>query len=193
MASAEGPEAVIHRFAALLETAGVPYMLTGSFASGYHGAPRASQDIDIVIAPSPRSLDSFLSLLPDDRYYVSRDAAVDAYRRQSLFNVVDFASGWKVDFICRKTRPFSVTEFERRSPRDFGGRRVFLASPEDVLVAKLEWAKLAESDRQIEDAAGIVRVQGEGLDHAYVARWVAELDLERQWERALTLAGSHRS
>jgi hypothetical protein len=36
MASAEGPEAVIHRFAALLEAAGIPYMLTGSFASGYH-------------------------------------------------------------------------------------------------------------------------------------------------------------
>jgi hypothetical protein len=115
MASAEGPEAVIHRFAALLEAAGVPYMLTGSFASGYHGAPRASQDIDIVIAPSRASLDAFLSLLPEDRYYVSREAALDAFRRQSLFNVVDFASGWKVDLILRKGRPFSLTEFDRRA------------------------------------------------------------------------------
>ena len=51
MASVESPEGVIHRFAALLEVAGMPYMLTGSFASGYHGAPRATQDIDLVISP----------------------------------------------------------------------------------------------------------------------------------------------
>ena len=189
MASAESPEAVVHRFAALLETAGVPYMLTGSFASGYHGSPRASQDIDIVIAPTLGSLNAFLSLLPEDRYYVNRDTALDAYGRESLFNVVDFASGWKVDLICRKARPFSVTEFDRRSPRDFGGRQVFLASAEDVLLAKLEWAKLAESERQMEDAAGILRVQGEALDRDYVGRWVVALGLERQWERTLTLTG----
>ena len=191
MTSAEGPEAVIIRFAALLDAAGVPYMLTGSFASGYHGAPRASQDIDIVIAPTPASLDCFLASLPEDRFYVSRDAALDAHRRQSLFNVVDFASGWKVDLICRKGRPFSITEFDRRSPRDFGGRRVFLASAEDVLLAKLEWAKLSESERQLEDAAGILRVQGEALDRAYVARWVAELGIEQQWERTVALADLH--
>ena len=191
MTSAEGPEAVIIRFAALLDAAGVPYMLTGSFASGYHGAPRASQDIDIVIAPTPASLDCFLASLPEDRFYVSRDAALDAHRRQSLFNVVDFASGWKVDFIYRKGRPFSITEFDRRSPRDFGGRRVFLASAEDVLLAKLEWAKLSESERQLEDAAGILRVQGKALDRTYVGRWVAELGLEHQWKRAAALAGLH--
>ena len=188
MASAETPEAVIHRFAALLEAAGIPYMLTGSFASGYHGAPRASQDIDIVIAPTLGSLNAFLGLLPEDRYYVSRDAALDAYGRKSLFNVVDFASGWKVDLICRKARPFSITEFDRRSARDFGGRSIFLASAEDVLLAKLEWAKLAESERQLEDAAGVLRIQGEGLDHDYVRKWVTALGLERQWERALLLA-----
>ena len=189
MASAESPEVVIHRFATLLEAAEIPYMLTGSFASGYHGAPRASQDIDIVIATTLGSLNTFLGLLPEDRYYVSRDAALDAYGRESLFNVVDFASGWKVDLICRKARPFSLTEFGRRSPRDFGGRSIFLASAEDVLLAKLEWAKLAESERQIEDAAGILRVQEGSLDRDYVRKWVAILGLEGQWRRALALAG----
>jgi hypothetical protein len=31
-----------------LDRAGIRYMLTGSFASSYHGSPRATQDIDIV-------------------------------------------------------------------------------------------------------------------------------------------------
>ena len=107
MASDETPEQVIARVAELLDAAGIPYMLTGSFASGFHGAPRASQDVDIVIAPSLGSLEHLLKLLPDDRYYVSREAALQAYGAESLFNVVDLASAWKIDLIVRKSRPFS--------------------------------------------------------------------------------------
>lgn len=164
-------------------------MLTGSFASGFHGSPRATQDIDIVISPTLGSLNQFLRLLPDDKYYVSRDAALDAYSRESLFNVVDFASGWKIDLICRKTRAFSVTEFERRSRRDLAGLYIFLASAEDVILAKLEWAQLAQSSEQIEDAASIVRIQAEKLDTSYITKWVEQLGLHEEWLKAKTLAG----
>jgi hypothetical protein len=41
---------------------------------------------------------------------------------------------------------------------------ITLATPEDVLLAKLEWAKLGDSDRQIEDAAGILKMQRDSLD-----------------------------
>jgi hypothetical protein len=59
-----------------------------------------------------------------------------------------------------------------------------IASAEDVLLAKLEWAKRGGSARQIEDAAGIIRLQGERLDNAYVRRWVAAPGLEDQWQAA---------
>lgn len=58
MASDEGAEAAIRRVLKALESAGVPYMLTGSFASSFHGAPRTTQDVDIVIAPTLGSLQS---------------------------------------------------------------------------------------------------------------------------------------
>jgi hypothetical protein len=32
-----------------LAAAGIPYMVTGSVASSFHGEPRATRDIDIVI------------------------------------------------------------------------------------------------------------------------------------------------
>ncbi|MBN1610146.1 MAG: hypothetical protein JW940_26200 [Polyangiaceae bacterium] len=188
MASAESPEGVVHRFASLLEAAGVPYMLTGSFASGFHGAPRATQAIDIVISPTLGTLNRLLRLLPDDKYYVSREAALDAYGRESLFNVVDFASGWKIDLICRKARAFSVTEFERRTRRDVGGVGIYLASAEDVVLAKLEWAKQGRSERQLEDAASIVRIQGEHLDVAYVEQWVDRLEVRDEWRKSQMLA-----
>jgi hypothetical protein len=189
MASAETPEQVIQRFAAILDDVGIPYMLTGSFASGFHGAPRATQDIDLVISPNLGSLKRLLNALPDDRYYVSREAALDAYARESLFNVVDQNTGWKIDLICRKSRDFSVTEFDRRSKQAFFGHSIYVASAEDTVIAKLEWAKLSQSERQLEDAAGILRIQADNLDKNYISAWATKLGLVEQWTTAQALAG----
>ena len=184
MASGETVDDVIRRIINFLDAASIPYMLTGSFASSLHGMPRATQDIDLVIAPNPASLEALLKNFPEDQYYVSRDAAFDAYRRSSVFNVIDFVSGWKIDFIVRKPRDFSRLEFDRRTPANVLGTTVFVASPEDVLISKLEWAKLAESERQIEDAAGIIRTQGHDLDTAYIEHWAEKLGLQGQWALA---------
>jgi len=163
-------------------------MLTGSYASGIHGQPRASQDIDFVIAPTLGSLKQLLALLPEDEFYVSREAALDAYGRESLFNVVDMASGWKVDLICRKSRQFSLTEFERRRPQEIEGRSVFVTSAEDAVLSKLEWASATESERQLEDAAGIVAIQGDDLDTEYIEKWAATLGLTTEWQQVRALA-----
>ena len=67
------------------------------------------------------------------------------------------------------------------------------ATPEDVLIAKLEWAKLGESERQIRDSAGILRVQRAQLDIAYIEHWVRELGLDDEWRRAQEMSGEMRS
>ena len=90
--------------------------------------------------------------------------------------------------MIRKESEFSVTEFQRREEVQFGDLRLVVAKPEDVLIAKLEWAKTGESERQIRDAAGIIEIQGPALDREYVEKWVAALDLEDQWRRARTEA-----
>src|SRR5918994_5577763 len=168
MVSDDGAEGAIRRVLKALESAGVPYMLTGSFASSFHGAPRTTQDVDIVIAPTLGSLQRLISEFPEDRYYVSREAALQAYGAESLFNVIDMESGWKIDFIVRKSRPFSIGEFERRHEAELLGTTVYIASAEDVILSKLEWAKMAESERQIDDVVGILRTQGTDVDVEYV-------------------------
>ena len=107
-----------------LDGASVPYMLTGSFASSFHGAPRTAQAVDVVIAPTLGSLQKLLSEFPEDQYYVSREAALQAYGAESLFNVIDLESGWKIDFIVRKSRAFSVEEFGRRREAELFGTTV---------------------------------------------------------------------
>ena len=148
---------VFHRITSALGETGIAYMLAGSFASAYHGAPRTTQDIDLVIAATADQLRTFVQLLSQDQYYVDLDAALEAGKHQSLFNVVDMATGWKIDLIIRKSRPFSEEEFRRRKLVNLQSSPLFVASAEDVIVSKLEWAKLAQSQRHIEDVAGIFK------------------------------------
>ncbi len=180
---------VMRRIAAALDRAGIDYMLSGSFASAYYGAPRSTQDIDLVIAATPAQLRAFAQALPGDEYYLDLDAALEAHKRQSLFNVIDQATGWKIDFIIRKSRAFSKEEFGRRRLVDLEGTPLFVATAEDVIVAKLEWSKRAHSQRQIEDVAAILRVRRESLDRFYLNKWIAELGLIGQWTRAQAAAG----
>ena len=83
---------VFHRITSALGEAGIAYMLAGSFASAYYGAPRTTQDIDLVIAATAEQLRIFVQLLSKDEYYVDLDAALEARKQQSLFNVVDMAT-----------------------------------------------------------------------------------------------------
>lgn len=189
MASDSPIDSVLSRIVQALQDAGVPYMLTGSFASSLHGAPRVTHDVDIVIAPTLGSLHQLLSQFPEDAYYVSKDAALQAYGSEGMFNVVDFDTGWKVDFIVRKSREFSQEEFERRHSAKIESTDVVVASAEDVVIAKLEWAKLGESERQLRDVASILSIRGSDLDLIYIDRWVERLDLVNQWSKAKALVG----
>lgn len=158
----------------VLERAGVPHMVTGSLASTFHGEPRATRDIDLVIDPDDASLQRLVDLLRSGDFYVDRDAAEEALRDRSQFNAIG-ADATKVDFIIRRDRPFSMTEFERRQRVSILGTSADMATAEDVILAKLEWAAATGSDRQIRDIAGVLAVSGEALDQAYLATWAERL------------------
>jgi hypothetical protein len=177
---------------ALLEQASIPYMVVGSFASMAHGEPRTTHDLDVVIDPTPASLEALLALIDPDQFYVDPDVARDALRRRSMFNVIDMTTAWKLDLIVRKNRPFSIEEMRRRAPKLIVDIEVATATAEDTIIAKLEWSKDGGSERQLADVAGILRVRRPGLDLDYIERWVMELELQDQWSRACTIADSNR-
>jgi hypothetical protein len=180
-------ESLLALLAELLGAAGVPYMLTGSLAGSYHGAPRATQDIDLVVDASVESLLEVAANLRAAGLYVSDDAIREAVSTRGLFNAIDPETGWKIDFILRKDRPFSFLEFERRREIQFLGLSLSVARAEDVVVAKLEWAKLGDSERQIRDVAEIVAVQGDALDIIQIERWAEELGVRSQWQKVLEM------
>ena len=156
-------------------------MLTGSVASSAHGMPRSTRDLNIVIATSRTQLQARLQQFPGDRYYADQEQTLRALGNTSQFDVIDFATGWKVDFIIAANSEYGRTAMARRILIDLAGTPVYVSSPEDVLIAKLRWAKLSGSDRQLQDATGIVRTQSSRVDLSYIERWVRELLIEEQW------------
>ena len=180
---------VLQTFAATLERFGITYMLTGSFASAFYGASRSTQDIDFVIETSPERLQAFAGYLEEEHYYIDVNAALDALQRRTMFNVIDVSRGCKIDLIIRKERPFSKEEFRRRRRVDFNGAPMFVASAEDIVIAKMEWAKMSGSARQLDDVAAILRSRWNDVDRGYLENWTASLDLKWQWEEVRKRSG----
>lgn len=184
----DAPGGLLRTIVAALEAAGIPHMVVGSFASTAHGEPRTTRDLDLVIDPNLDQLNELVGAFDPEHFYVDPDVACDALRRRSMFNVIEIATGWKLDLVIRKARPFSIEEMQRRMITKILGMDVPTATAEDTIIAKLEWAKLGASDRQIEDVVGILRVRGADLDLDYIERWVTELGLAEPWQRAQAAA-----
>jgi hypothetical protein len=110
-----------------------------------------------------------------------------------MFNIIDLEFGWKIDMISRKSRAFSQEEFGRRQRVSVQGASLFVATAEDVVIAKLEWAKLAQSHRQIEDASAILKIRRDLLDQAYLEKWIGNLELKKEWNEAQPIAGISES
>lgn len=158
-------------------------------ASAVHGAPRATQDIDLVIEADELRIRALIRSLPAEEYYVDEAAAIEALHAHSLFNIIDRSTGWKIDLIIRKPRPFSLEEFARRRHVELDGVPLAVATAEDTIIAKLEWARSGGSARQLEDVATILRIRAGQLDVARIERWVGAMELETEWNAARALAG----
>jgi hypothetical protein len=174
--------ALLQRVVDILDDCHVPYMLTGSLAAAYYATPRATKDIDIVFETDEAGVDRLVSRLRGAGLYVDLGAAREALRSHGQFNAIDPESGWKIDLIVRKERAFSRREFERRRHATILGIDASLASLEDVLIAKLEWSTLGDSELQRRDVVELLERAWHRIDLEYVEHWVGQLELQSTWE-----------
>lgn len=169
-----------------LDAAGIPHMLAGSYASAFHGEPRMTMDLDLVIDPDEAGLDRFLASLDPGRFYV--DDAHRALAARDQFTVIEVGTQWKADLIIRKDRPFSRVEMSRRIRTEVDGIALCIATAEDTLLAKLEWNRGQASDRQRRDIAGILAISGDHLDWDHLHRWADELGVRAELDEAVRTA-----
>ena len=179
-------ETLLRKIGAALEKLEIPYLITGGLAVVVWGRPRFTADIDIVIEVRPEKTDvlvrSLVALSSD--IFVDPETVVEAIRDQSEFNVVDPASGLKVDFWILRDDLFDRERMRRRVKRIVGGQVLFFISPEDLILVKLRWHKEGSSTRHLEDIESIVRIQ-ENLDRDYLQRWATQQSTKATLEALL--------
>ena len=174
----------------LLESLGIPYMTTGSFASSVHGEPRMTLDADLVVDPPNRgTLARLVRELQAENFYVSPEAAAEAWKSRRMFNAISNRTQYKLDLILTKDAPFDRERFARRTRESFAGGTLWVTTPEDVALGKLLWGRqMGGSERQDRDVIGVLAVQGDALDDAYLDRWAAELNLTNDLARVRAAA-----
>lgn len=153
---------------------GISYMLSGSVALSVYTLPRATRDIDIVVEILPDDVNKFVQHFSKN-YYVDKDAIFDAMRRESMFNIIDSKSGFKVDFILLKSSDYHQTAFSRRRITEFMEMPIYTVSPEDLILAKIIWIQDYQSAQQMTDIANLLDVTL--LDRNYIHHWINQLNL----------------
>jgi hypothetical protein len=166
-----------------LESANVPYMVVGSVASMIYGEPRLTKDMDLVIDLLPAGARRLAELFPLDEFYCPPEEALSAeLAERGQFNLIHHSTGIKVDLIVRKTTEHAVVEFSRRRREPlWEDYDAYIASPEDVIVKKLQHFRDGGSEKHLRDIRGILAHCE--LDDGYLQGWIRRLGLESEWGR----------
>jgi hypothetical protein len=165
-----------------LDALGVPYLIGGSLASAVHGVLRATLDTDLVA----RALGG--------TFYVDAESIREAVLHRRSFNIIHLETMFKVDVFVVKERSFHHSQMERRMAQVIAtdpDRTAYVATAEDTILAKLEWYRTGGdvSERQWRDVLGVMKVQADRLDLAYLRQWAAQLNVSDLLERAIKEAG----
>ena len=171
-----------------LDRLGISYLVVGSLASSLHGIPRSTQDADLVVDLPASKVAQLVSALGDD-FYVEIDHARDAVERKTSFNVIHLDTMFKVDLFVLGDAPLDQLEMDRRQRFQLSDEvPLEVASAEDTVLQKLRWYQLGRgvSDRQWQDAVGVLRVQAGKLDRTYLEEHARALGVDKLLRRALT-------
>jgi len=168
-----------------LNDTAIGYFLTGSMASNYWGIPRTTHDLDFVIQLPRSSVPRLIQAFATD-FYLDQASVDSAYQAPYQFNAIDLRSSLKVDFWMLQSSPFDLQMYQRRKQVILFSVQAVIASAEDVILHKLLWDRMTPSDRQLGDAAGVVAVQGESLDRAYLLDWAEQIGVGEMLQKLLS-------
>ena len=123
-----------------LDAIGVRYYVTGSLASSAHGVARASLDVDLMAELEIDHIERLTDCL-GSAYYILHGHIRAAVEQRRSFNLVHFATMFKVDVFISRRRPFDEQAVNRARSEALDeavdAPKLPIASAEDTVLAKL--------------------------------------------------------
>lgn len=174
-----------------LEAAEIEYLIGGAIAEWAWGEPRATQDLDIVINLPIKAIGKFSKELEKRNMLVPSDIILDTMtedRADIPLNAIHMYSGLKADiYLMRDGDMLRKSAFQRRVQVDYGPPigRVYVHSPEDLILYKLLYLGLSGQPKHARDIAAILRAKKNQLDFGYIEKWVTQLGLGAVWKELL--------
>ena len=166
---------------------GIRYMVTGAVASIVYGEPRLTNDIDVVIDLTPRTVEPFLSLFPIEQFYCppSEVILVEIARSQrGHFNLIHHETGFKADIYTSGRDKLNHWGLDNRKLFKIEGDDLWLAPVEYVILRKLEYYREGQSEKHLRDIAGILSISPDQIDFNELNEKVKQLMLEKEWSAA---------
>ncbi len=170
---------------------GILYFIGGSIASSAYGTPRATMDVDLISALGYDLIKPLINKLKEE-YFIDEEMINDALSTKTSFNIIHLETMLKIDVFILNDHPYYLKAFERKVldslQEDSNILNVYLCSPEDVILSKLEWYRLGEetSERQWLDILGVIKVQGDSLDRIYLTDWARKLGVFNLLEKSFS-------
>ncbi len=181
------PEELLREIAKILQKLDIPYCITGGFAVSVWGRPRATFDIDIVVQLKKLQAAKLTNLLRNlsEAGYIDNDAMRTAIQHEGEFNFIHPETGFKIDFWVVTKNSVGLKEIQRAIAYSLNGQVINFISPEDLILSKLRWYKLSNSDKHLEDAHSVLKIMGEKLDKKYLEREVKKQKLVAIWKKLI--------
>lgn len=164
----ETPEELLVHLTGTLEKLEIPYAIGGSLAAIAYGEPRFTRDIDVVVALRIDDIPGLRASFPPEEYYLDEEAAGQAVREASQFNIIHPRSGFKIDLYVAADR-IARNQIARARLLPTGRDRSALFSPpEELILKKLEFFEAGGSDKHLRDVKAILSISVEELDQEYL-------------------------
>jgi hypothetical protein len=150
---------------------------------------RTTQDVDIIADMRRNHIQPFITALLSD-FFLDEEMISASIQDKSSFNIIRRKTMFKVDVFITHKDPFQQSELSRAQKQIIQTEpeiSAFFASPEDTVLAKLEWFRKGGevSERQWRDVIGILKIRAGILDLEYLRKWASELNVIDLLEKAL--------
>ena len=179
-----------------LKAAHIEYLIGGAVAEWAWGEPRATQDIDIVINLPVELIGKLSKELEKRDMLVPAEIILDTLledRADIPINAIHVHSGLKADlYLVRSGDELRLSAFQRRQRIDYGPPigRVYVHSPEDLILYKLLYFSISQQSKHSRDVAAILHANKDKIDFSYIEEWATRLGLSSLWWELLESSNS---